>query len=60
MNTPIRIRYMNNESQEMEDIIYELLKKNQKIEDIIKEILVIEDKEIIKKRLNYILFLLSN
>jgi hypothetical protein len=60
MDTPIRIRYMNNETQEMEDIIYELIKKNQKIEDIIRETIKETDIETIKKKLNHILFLILN
>ncbi len=51
---------MNNETQEMEDIIYELIKKNQKIEDIIRETIKETDIETIKKKLNHILFLILN
>ncbi len=51
---------MNNDTNDLEETIYELIKKNQKIEDIIRETIKETDIVTIKKKLNYILFLISN
>ena len=60
MDKPIRIRYVGSEQNDLEDIIYEQTKRNNKIVDIINETLKENDIDIIRKKLNQILFLLSN